>query len=221
MSTSVRTYSLDHDGHALTVELGVDGSVNTARLLVDGRAVDEQRKDRVDSTKLTADGIEVAVSWWWTGRVLRCELVEPAHGGRPHKTPFEPPEGTRAHRLWQLQQDRPGLYAARHVALAAGQVLATVLGLGVLLGALLPRIDWSWLPDIPTGWVPDADIPDPLGWLWDRLPDVEVPGWVSAVAESWKWWGPILIAILVAQREYERRKQRLGSRRSEEEGEPG
>jgi hypothetical protein len=225
MSTRDRTYTLAHAGRCLVVETGTDGAANTARLLVEGEVVDEQRKWRMDTVELTADDVKVAVAWWWTGRPMRCDLLEPADdGGRPHKIPFEPPSGTRAHRLWQLQQDRPGLYAARHVAIAVGQVAATVLGLGVLLRSLLPRIDWSWVPEIPTGWVPEVDLPDfpdPLGWLWSQLPDVSLPGWVSTVAESWKWWGPILIAVLVASREYEKRKRPPADEAGRTDGPPG
>lgn len=215
MSTRDRVYTLAHAGRCLVVETGTDGATNTARLLVDGEVVDEQRKWRIDTVELAGDEVKVAVAWWWTGRPMHCDLLEPSDdGGRPHKVPFEPPAGTRAHRGWQLQQDRPGLYAARHIAIAVAQVAVTVLGLGVLLGSLLPRVDWSWVPDVPTDWIPDVSLPDwfdPLGWLWDRLPDITLPGWVSALAGSWKWWGPILIAVLVASREYEKRKQQRTS----------
>lgn len=197
-------YALIDDGRELVVETSRDGKANVARLLVDGEEVDCQRKWRIDDVKLKGDGVVVRVSWWWAGRVLKCELLEKA-GGRTHRTPFEPPEGTRAHRMWLLRQERPGWYAARHVAVAVGQILVGVLGVGVLLRSLLPRIDWSWLPSIPTGWIPDLSwIPDPFGWL----PDVTMPEWVRDVAASWKWWGPVVIAIGIALQEMERRKKK-------------
>lgn len=84
-----------------------------------------------------------------------------------------------------------------------------MLGIGVLLRSLLPRIDWSWLPEIPTGWIPDLSwIPDPFGWLWEKLPDVTLPAWVRDVAASWKLWGPVVIAIGVALQEVDRRKKK-------------
>ncbi|MPZ96778.1 MAG: hypothetical protein GEU96_18190 [Propionibacteriales bacterium] len=131
---------------------GTDGSANIARLLVDGEQVDGQSEWRIDDAKLTHDGLVVGVTWWWTGRVLRCELVEQrdVDEDKSDKTSFEPPAGTRAHRPWTMQQERPGLYASRHVAIEAGQVLVLVLGIGALLSALLatllPRIDLSWIP---------------------------------------------------------------------------
>lgn len=105
----------------------------------------------------------------------------------------------------------PKLYASRHVAVALAQTLGLVLGIGVVLRSLLPRIDWSWLPDVdvPTDWAPDLSwIPDPLGWLFQWLPDIDVPGWVQVVAQSWKWWGPVLVAVLVAVEEVQKRRRR-------------
>jgi hypothetical protein len=123
---------------------------------------------------------------------------------------LEPPPDTRAHRLWQLQQQRPGLYASRHVVIAVAQVMATLLGISALLAALLPHVDLSWVPvpDLGIGkpsWWPDFSL---WGWLPDLLPDVEVPDWVRTVLKSAKFWVPVLIAIGVASQEYERRKNK-------------
>lgn len=105
----------------------------------------------------------------------------------------------------------PRLYASRHVVVALAQTLGVLLGIGLLLRSLLPRIDWSWLPgvEVPTEWVPDLSwVPDPLGWLFQGLPDVDVPEWAQAVAQLWKWWGLVLIAVLVAVEEVQKRRRR-------------
>jgi hypothetical protein len=117
-------------------------------------------------------------------------LLLPALGGRRTAVRFEPPQGTRAHRRWAWERRHPRLHAARHVAVAAAQVIAGVVGLGLLL-AMLPRIPWPDLPAIP----------------WPDLPDVTVPAWLRAVLESRKYWWPVLVAIAVAVLEVRRRQR--------------
>lgn len=119
-----------------------------------------------------------------------------------------------AGRLERLRRDRPELYAFRHVVKAAVKVGLAALGVGAVLRALLPRFDLGWLRDWVPGWLAGIDrsrIPDPLGWgvrrLGDLLPDVGIPGWLADVGRSARWWGPILIAVLVAVAEVERRRQ--------------
>ncbi|MFC9974593.1 hypothetical protein ACFVH6_27185 [Spirillospora sp. NPDC127200] len=121
--------------------------------------------------------------------------------------PFSPPEGTRAHKREKFAREHPKVYAARHVALAAGKVLWPLLGVG--LAIKLPWPDMPWpdvhipmpdvdLPSIP--W-PDVDLPD-IPW-----PDWHMPGWLKAILGTTKYWVPILIAIGMAVGEYDRRKK--------------
>ena len=124
----------------------------------------------------------------------------------------EPPR-TRPTWLAWLKREQPEVYAARHVARAVGEVTFAALGIGAILRSLLPRIEWGWLPDITWTWLPDIDlprIPDPLGWLasrlWALLPDIGVPAWALTVLRSTRWWMPVLIAVLVAVREVDKRR---------------
>lgn len=126
--------------------------------------------------------------------------------------PFEPPQGTLAFRLWAFQRTHPRLYAARHVALAVGEVVFGVLGVALLIQLdlwrvvswivqRLPRFQWpaiAW-PDIELPSIPWPDID------WPDLPDLSLPGWLLAVIATAKYWVPILIAIGVAAHEIDRR----------------
>ncbi|MGI5169624.1 hypothetical protein ACQEU3_35265 [Spirillospora sp. CA-253888] len=121
--------------------------------------------------------------------------------------PFAPPEGTRAHKREKFAREHPKVYAARHVALAAGKVLWPLLGIGLAIKLPWPDIPWPDvhvpmpdvdLPSIP--W-PDVDLPD-IPW-----PDWHMPGWLKAILGTTKYWIPILIAIGMAVGEYDRRKK--------------
>ncbi len=214
MTDPTRRYLLDDERGRFEVRVSTDGTANVARLLIDGEQVAEQKVWRVGDATLRADALgdaTVKVSWWWTDRPYACVLVDKRAGvaGRPVKVPFEPPRGTRAHRTWQLQQDHAGLYASRHVAIAVARTLGALLGISALLVALLPRVDLSWLPRPDLGkpsWWPDVS-------LWGWLPDVDLaaPEWLRPVLRSAKFWVPVLVAIVVAANEYERRRKQTDS----------
>jgi hypothetical protein len=95
-------------------------------------------------------------------------------------------------RLANLERKRPRLYAARHVAKGVGQVLVAVVGFGLAV-RFLP------LPDLP---LPDVDLPGL------PAPDFSLPGWLAAIVGTAKFWVPVLIGILVALGEVERRRKR-------------
>ncbi|MFW3171460.1 hypothetical protein [Geodermatophilus sp. CPCC 206100] len=139
--------------------------------------------------------------------------------------PFDPAPGTLAARLRHLEERHPRLWATRHVVLAVGRVLLGLLGLAVLLrtvlrplldwlAGLLPRIDWPDIPwpDLPSIPWPDVDWPD--------LPDVSPPGWLAAVLATAKFWGPVLVAVVLAVREV-RRKRRGARGPGSREASPG
>jgi hypothetical protein len=96
------------------------------------------------------------------------------------------------HRLVKLERERPRLYAARHVAKGVGKVLAAVIGIGLVV-RFLP------LPDLP---LPNVDLPGLPG------PDLSPPGWLAAILGTAKFWLPVVIGILVALGELERRRKR-------------
>ncbi|WP_151775521.1 hypothetical protein [Streptomyces abyssomicinicus] len=203
-------YRLRHDGSDLRVKVWLEGKHNHARLLVDGAEAAAGHTDEAGRIDLTCEGgPRVRVQFWWKGRVWRVALVEKG-ALKPVLTPFEPPPGTRAARLYAFQQRRPGLYAARHVALNAGGTLLAILGvsalLRALLGALLPRLDrWIDLPDWSAPhwlrWINPLRYLEPvIEWIGSRLPDLSFP-WAKYVVG-------FLIACGVAAEEYKRRKKR-------------
>jgi len=134
----------------------------------------------------------------WHGSSHPRARLNPGHA---QPVPLEPEPGSRAARREQFKRERPGLYAARHVAKAVGKVLMPLLGIGLLLNLLpeisidipidLPAIPFPDLPSIP---FPDIDLP-------------ELPGWVKAILEAAKYWGPILVAIVIAVREWRKRRR--------------
>ncbi|UYM06255.1 hypothetical protein [Solicola gregarius] len=169
-------------------------------------------RGRFEAIDLRYEEVRVHVKTPVSGGVERCQLIlaDAADGDRDpveYRVPLDPPEGTRAARLAEFQRDRPRLYAARHVVIAAGQILIALVGIGALVRGLLPRID---LPSIDLSWLPDLDfswMPDPFGWLSGLLPDISPPDWVDSVMGTSKYWLPILIAVFVAKNEAEKRRK--------------
>lgn len=84
----------------------------------------------------------------------------------------------------ELQRRHPRLYATRHVAGGIAKALVPLLGVGALIGLLLPRLDIPW---------PDLD-----------LPSLSLPGWLDTLLSTAKFWVPVLIGVLVAIEELER-----------------
>jgi len=85
----------------------------------------------------------------------------------------------------------------------------------VVMRGLLPDAIWSWLPDVSVPrWIQDLEPPawlryvDPFYWI-GRLdipwPDVDLPGWLTGSA---KYWLPIVIALVVALGEVDRRRNK-------------
>lgn len=214
-------YRLDHAGHRIEVEVSAVRLTNTARLLIDGQQVDEQRASLGDRTQLRWQHWTVLVHWgWWSGQIARCVLLEERDNHESQADGagivFTPPPGSHAARLAQFQREHPALYAARHVAIAVLQVAIPLLGIGALILGLLPAIDWSWLPDIGAflrslrtqiiSWLPQIDLPFfDLG-AWIRP-------WIVWIVRSpvfmWgKWLLPIVIAVFVAIEEFQRHRRK-------------
>ena len=142
---------------------------------------------------------------------LPAALTKVAGLARATRVPFEPAPGTFAARLGRFQLAHPHLWAARHVVLATGRVLAGLLGIVLVLQLVLRQV-LAWisdrlpdldLPDVP--W-PDVDLPS-IPWPDVDLPDVSLPGWLLVLVGTAKFWVPILVAVVLAVREVRRRKR--------------
>lgn len=209
-------YTTELRGRSIEVEVADSWLTTTAILYVDTEQVAQDSAD-LEAILLEHDDLRVRIKSRLSGSVDRCALVlttDSADGDEPveHQVPLDPPAGTRAARLAEFQRERPRLYAARHVAIAAGQILIAVVGIGALVKGLLPRLDISWVPDVDLSW-----IPDPLGWLWGLVPDISIPGWLDPVLETSKYWLPILIAIGIASNEVDKRRKANDAKREADE----
>lgn len=101
-----------------------------------------------------------------------------------------------AARLDKLERDHPRLYAARHVAIAAFQLLIGLVGIGAIVRGLLPNLPIP-VPDVAVpGWVRtvfgwyDSLTAVPVGWVrsiaeWVQSA-IAVPGWVGTILQSAK-----------------------------------
>ena len=159
----------------------------------------------------------VRVSRGLRNRLRRADLADKdpeALSRRPLVTPFMPPDGTKARRLYAFREAHPHLYAARHVGGEVLAVLIGVLGISALVSAMvrsvLHSINMSWLPDLPDisppEWLRNLD---PLSWLFRLLPDWDWFGWLPDIDMPWlQYLVPVVVAILIAGGEIERRKKR-------------
>ncbi|GAB2844193.1 hypothetical protein GCM10022221_49390 [Actinocorallia aurea] len=204
-------YTLRDRGRNLAVELWAANGRQCALLLMEGRPVQARaarvlRSAAFELGEAPAGPREarsrqrVKVRFLWGGRAWACDLLD-VHGRRrlwrsPIVTRFTPPPGCRARRWHEIRERHPALYAMRHVVNEGIVMTAALLGIGALLSALfrhlLPRIDWSWLPDPPSWDLPDWDPPD-LDWLSYAL--------------------PIVVALYLSVRELRRRRRRLDRER--------
>jgi hypothetical protein len=184
------TFSVEHDGRRIEVIPESTLKKDRVRLLIDGEPVAEAKPNGAD-TVVAGDGVEVRVVMPWHGvSITRAELVAPDGPIR-----LAPDPGSAAARRERLERERPGLYAARHVAKGVAQVAGAVIGIGFLIRLLpgislpLPSVD---LPDIP---LPDID-----------PPSLELPGWLQAILASKIYWLPIVLGLVIALREWRRRR---------------
>ncbi len=90
-----------------------------------------------------------------------------------------------------------------------GILVATVVA-WILARISLPDIPLPNLPDLPD--LPDLPLPDlpSIPWPsipWPDLPDVQVPEWVTWVADHLKYVWPVVLAFVLAQGEIRRRRK--------------
>jgi hypothetical protein len=187
-------FTIEHEGRRIELVAESSWKQDRVLLLVDGEQVGEAKANGA-KTVVTGDGVVVrAVLPWHGASIRRAELVP--DDGQPLQ--LEPAPGTRAARRAQLERERPGLYAARHVAKGAGEVLLAVIGIAFVVRFLpsfpLPSIE---LPEIP---LPAIDLPGV------PVPDIDVPGWIKVVLGTKQYWLPILIGLAVALREWRKRR---------------
>jgi hypothetical protein len=182
-------FSIEHDGRRIEVVPESTLSKDRVLLLIDGERVAEAKPNGAD-TIVAGDGVEVRVVMPWHGvSITRAELVAPDGPVR-----LAPAPGSGAARRERLERQRPGHYAARHVAKGVAQAVAAVIGVGFLI-RLLPDIS---LPvDLPTIPLPDVDLP---------AVSLEPPGWPAAILASKAIWLPVLLGLVIALREWRRRR---------------
>jgi hypothetical protein len=184
------TFSIEHDGRHIEVVPESTLKKDCVRLLIDGEPVAEAKPNGAD-TVVAGEGVEVRVVMPWHGvSITRAELVAPEGPIR-----LAPDPGSAAARRERLERERPGLYAARHVIKGVAQVAGAIIGIGFLIRLLpdvslpLPSLD---LPDLP---LPDID-----------PPSLELPGWLQAILASKIYWLPIVLGLVIALREWRRRR---------------
>jgi hypothetical protein len=190
---SAERWGVDHAGRRVEVEREPSGVGQILRLVVDGDQRAESKTNgsraRLQDGELTVDVRLAAL-----GSIRRAAILD---AGGDELVLLDPPPGTRAAKLAELERRRPVLYAARHVVRAVGGVLLPLLGIGALIALVLPA-----LPDIDP---PQVDLPD--------LPDlpsisIEPPEWLEPVLAAAPYVVPIVIALGVAAREVDRQRKR-------------
>lgn len=198
-------FTLDHDGTHYELEVEPTGLLgNTARLFADGEQAAGVNKD-LEPLKLETDQLKITVTCDLFHRVKKLVTVT-KEGDEPLY--FSPPEGSLMAKLERLEREKPVLYASRHVGLAAGKLVAGLLGIGAIFKLLLPRIPWPDI-DLPDVRLPKIDLPDvPWPDLDIPWPDLELPAWMKAVLATAKWWGPIVAAIFVALHEVDKNRKK-------------
>lgn len=204
-------WQIEHDGRLIEIEPDSGSwSGNVVRLFIDGEQAAEVKKGE-KKLSVEHDGLTVKTWLSWTGSTIqRAELTTGSDGAEP--LPLEPRPGTRAARREAWAREHPGLYSARHAAKGVGEVLIGLVGFAFLLrllAALLPDISID-LPEIDLP-LPSISIPLPQV----DAPDVDLPqmpAWIRAIAETSKYWLPIVIGLAIAAGEYDRRRRQAERR---------
>jgi hypothetical protein len=203
--------------HGQKHRVEVQGSVSrTIRWHVDDGLV-ATKKSADDNVSLEAEpdiGHAIRLKFSVLGHARRVTLFE-GDDDMPAKAraaigvggiDLDPEPGSPAARREQRIREHPWRHAA--IATAGGVakvVLPLLLGLLVVRFAInLPWPNWNipW-PDLDLPRIPWPDIP----WPDINLPDWQVPVWVRWVAEKKKYVWPVLLALVLAKGEINRRRK--------------
>lgn len=205
---------IERDGHRIEIEAERGWRRDLVQLLVDGETAAEGETFARTLRLEGPAGEGTVVAEYEPGvigvRRSRFRLVD-----GEEKTELRPPAGSRAERLERMREERPGVYAGRHVAKGVAEVALGLIGIGALI-RLAPEIPW---PDIPFPRIPMPDIP------WPDVPAPDLPSWSPPAWIEWpldhsRYWMPVLIGVLIALNEL-RRRRKGGSGAKGEEKAPG
>lgn len=214
--------------HRIEYDVVRGDGTRVSRLMADGEQVDEQTADYWESSTLTDGDMTFEVRWGPRNTITSVARSEEQVGGKPIRTPLLPPPGSKAAAREAYQREHPTRFVIRRMARAGGEIVIGVLGFGALVsaffGALLPRIDLSWipspaLPDLSRpGWLRYLDVAHwlrELGLSWPDLPE-----WVHTVSGYSKYVVPLVIAAFIALDQIEKRRkidaERDAARRDDE-----
>jgi hypothetical protein len=75
ITLSTKRFVLEYASHFIEVESVEVGFSHVAKLLIDGKQVDEEKAVSERAT-LPVGNITVLVQWSWTGSVVKCVLIE-------------------------------------------------------------------------------------------------------------------------------------------------
>jgi len=210
-----QTWELVIDGRAHLVE--VHGSVNRRiEWYVDGELVGTEKSSE-DRIQVKSDGERdlgsIGVFFSGLGRPRRATYFDAGQQGDLKALAgvggldLVPEEGSKA----AAYEDRVRAHPTSYALLAAGGGVAKVV-VPILLALLVARFavsipwpDWN-LPSIPTPDLPSIPWPD-IPWPSIPWPDVSVPGWVEWVLDKVKYVWPIVLAIVIARTEIQRRRK--------------
>ena len=193
------SFSVEYEGRRVEVIPDPIWEQDRVRLVVDGETVAET-KANAKQTVLAGDGFEVrAVMPFWGGSVKRASLV-PDGGDEEYE--LDPEPGTRAARRGRVGAPAPEAVRLAVRAQRRGAGRGGDHRLRVPAAAASPPIPWPSidLPDLPRIDLPDLPLPS-------FQIDLELPGWVQAVLDSKPYWVPIVVGVVLARRELNRRKK--------------
>ncbi len=195
---------------------------------VDGELIAEKQSAE-DSVVLDGEATgAVRLTFSMLGSARRVNWFDPdddaivrAHAGLGGLD-MDPEPGSPAARRDERMRAHPKLYAARHVAGGVGKVvvpiLLTLIAIRFTVNLDLPR------PNLPT--IPRPNLPDLPSIPWPDLPSWSLPGWLREVLSYLKYVWPILLGIVLARAEIQRRRKQdekkaeLRARRQQPNDEP-